>query len=570
MEAWQIQASKEVERLLTAHLIPRLSGWWQQRPPPHHPEGLTLELLLDYAKPYASTLAWFGLLDSQDPLPVHHLIVRRALKLEGISDPSAGDVSLLGAALIVALRALRATLDLRADSFPVEELLTPRSIEGMFYLDAMVARFLETQPDAKEGSKKIAEWIRNNSKERYENYLGGREIATPFGRMACTCALWTLFCNDKLERENLPPFAMSILIARALWIDLKKEAPKTAPNQEPAKTQQEATPPAVVGGKTVPNWDKVATLQLDVARTYSRIYQLQQIELSQHHKHFLKEGEIVAEVATIEKKYLEPLQDKLLTLGNLSFRRAVNYLTRECWARYQAEAARPDIITFSGLKDFAEKIGEKSCESQAQLLELLSLGQAFGFSWPGGFIGGLWTYQYLRPAPGRDSWLQIKLSSVLEPHYGMDKLDSPWRVPIVKLPPMVGRFNDHAAQAAFAERLVIEMVELRLELYRNGGAKFTKPLLHSLSDEVGLRTDPYKLLSRWEQNDDDGDAFLERKGDLLILADNPSYRSARAFLLEAGRRSIESKEAAKRGLLIKQQRQGIKPKSPSPKTPKKK
>jgi hypothetical protein len=141
--------------------------------------------------------------------------------------------------------------------------------------------------------------------------------------------------------------------------------------------------------------------------------------------------------------------------------------------------------------------------------------------------------------------------TLVRPHYGMAELDSPWRVPVVQLAPMVGRHNEHAAQASLQERLMVELVDRRVELIKYGGAKIIDQEWRRMAEEVGL---PYKmlpaLLERWQHTAEDGEAFLEKNGDHYLLATTKPYRAAREFLIEAGRRSLAAKESGKKGVLI--------------------
>ena len=116
---------------------------------------------------------------------------------------------------------------------------------------------------------------------------------------------------------------------------------------------------------------------------------------------------------------------------------------------------------------------------------------------------------------------------------------------------------------------MVEMVERRVELIKYGGARLLDPQWRRMADEVGL---PEKmlpaLLERWQHTAEDGEAFLEKKGDHYLLATTKPYRAAREFLLEAGRRSLAAKEAGKKGVLIHLSRLNGQPKRRN-KTPKK-
>lgn len=529
-------------------VLQQLYAWWERS----KPLGVFREHLSHYAKPYAMALYWAQELSAREVSEPHRAIVCRALEREGIKVPTSFEVERWALELPEELRVV--VLGLGLEEVSVQELYEPRMEDGMFALDARAAKALERR-----GAPELAQVIRAESQKRVAGYQEAITVASPLGRALGTPALWWLFANEKLEQEGLPPFPLAIFVARAL-IQLKREKDPIPAKEEPAPKEKEA-PSQLLSKETV------AAIAEPIANAYNWFSSQGEITLSSDQKQVLRNGELLAEVATIEKRDFVQLQKGLHLWGQLTFRRAVNYLVRECWNRHQAGEARPDILEFNGPLHFAKCIGEKHHDCSKDILDVLLLGQAFHRSWPGGIIGGLWTFQYDRPARGRPAWLQIKAATVLEPHYGMGKFESPWRVPVVQLPPFVGRHNDHAAQAALAERLLIEMVERRLDIFRLGGAKMPMNTLQRIADEVGVTTNLSTVLERWENHGDDGEAFLEHTGDLLNLAITKPYRAARHFIYEAGRRSLAAKEAGKKGIEIRQRR--LKPPKGLPPAPSK-
>jgi hypothetical protein len=533
------QARSQTEEDFFTAGLQKFSAWWEST----KPLGLLREHLPHYAKPFTTALYWAHQLSTKEVSDAHRALIRRALEREGVKAPTSEDVERWAKELPDELRAVLAGLGLEEVS--AHELYEPKLEEGSFALDARAAKALELR-----GAHDLAEVIRVESKKRVAGYQEALPIASPLGRALGTPALWWLFANDKLEQEGLPPFPLAIFIARAL-IQLKrvKDPIPTPTKEEPAPKESEVKSQPLSKEK-----ETVAALAEPIANAYHWFSSQGDITLSSDQKQVLRNGELLAEVATIKKRDFVQLQKGLPLWGQLTFRRAVNYLVRECWNRHQAGETRPDILEFNGPLHFAECIGENSHDRSKTILDVLLLGQAFYHSWPGGIIGGLWTFQYDRPARGRPAWLQIKAATVLEPHYGMGKFESPWRVPVVQLPPFVGRHNDHAAQAALAERLLIEMVERRLDIFRLGGAKMPLNTLQRIADEVGVTTNLSAVLERWENHGEDGEAFLEHTGDLLNLAITKPYRAARHFIYEAGRRSLAAKEAGKKGIEIRQRR----------------
>jgi hypothetical protein len=524
----------------------KLSSWWERS----KPLGLLREHLPHYALPYAVALCWAQELSTKEVSEAHRALVRRALEREGIKAHTSEDVERWAKELPSELRAVLSGLGLEEVS--PQELYEPKIQEGMFALDVRVAKVLELR-----GALDLAQVIRTESQKRIASYQDAITVASSRGRSLCTPALWWLFANDKLEQEGLPPFPLAIFVARAL-IQLKREKDplpdtvETALTKEPFGVAQ--GPPApkdlVLSAEVLPV-EKVSTWHIEVEKLYNSTYKPEEVKLSADYSQVLRNGEVIASVPSLPKRELALLQRGLHQVGGLTFRRAVNYLVRACWERYQSGEAIPHTLTFSGPEDLAERIGETSNKGPTTLMHALAQGQHFVLSWPGGVIGGLWLYYYQRAWTGRKAFIEVELSRVLRPHYGMAELDSPWRVPVVQLAPMVGRHNEHAAQASLQERLMVEMVERRVELIKYGGARIIDQEWRRMADEVGL---PYKmlpaLLERWQHTASDGEAFLEKNGEHYLLATTKPYRAAREFLLEAGRRSIAAKESGKKGVLI--------------------
>jgi hypothetical protein len=519
-------------------VLQQLSSWWESA----KPFGLLREHLPHYAKPYATALYWAQELSTLEVSDAHRALCRRALEREGIKAPTSEEVERWAKELPGELSSVLAGLGLEEVSAP--ELYEPKLEEGMFALDARAAKALELL-----GALDLAQVLRAESQKRITSYQEAVPIASPLGRALGTPALWWLFANSAMEEQGLPPLVLAIFVARALIQHSREKDPipaklETTPPKEPAKKEMVPT------GKALPV-ETVSTVHLEIAKFYSETYKPLEVKLSDDYSQVLRNGEVIAKVPSLPTKQLALLQKGLQRVGSLTFRRAVNYLVRACWGRYLDQEARPEILTFNGPEHLAELIGEKSTRGAALVIEALQQGQSFWLEWPGGYIGGLWTYHGQRACWGRKAWLEIQLARILSPHYGMGVLDSPWRVPVVPLAPMVGRHNEHAAQAALQERLLSELVERRVELIKYGGAKILAPEWKRLAKEVGL---PAKilpaLLERWQHTSNDGEAFLEKDGDRYILASTTPYLGAKEFILEAGRRTILAKESGKRGVLI--------------------
>jgi hypothetical protein len=533
-------------------VLQKLSAWREST----KPRGLLQEHLPHYVKPYATALSWAHNLCTKEVNDTHRDIVSRELKREGVKEPTSEEIGRWALKLPNELREVLG--DLGLEEVSAQELYEPKLEEGRFALDVRAANVMEQR-----GAIALAQVIRAESLKRTTSYLESLPVATPFGRTVATQALWWLFANEKLEQDGASPFGLAFFVARALIQRNREKDPIPTPTKEEIKEPE--TKDQILSTAVLPV-EKVSTVHLEIEKLYSSTYKPVEVELSADYSQVLRNGEVIARVPSLPTKQLALLQKGLQRVGSLTFRRAVNYLVRACWSRYLAQETRPEILTFNGPEHLAELIGEKSTRGAALVIEALQQGQSFWLDWPGGYIGGLWTYHGQRACRGRKAWLEIQLARILSPHYGMGVLDSPWRVPVVPLAPMVGRHNEHAAQAALQERFISELVERRVELIKYGGAKIIDQEWKRLAKDVALPSSILPaLLERWQHTAEDGEAFLEKDGDRYTLASTAPYLGAKQFILEAGRRTLQAKEAGKKGVLVHVSHIKGHPKSKTPK-----
>ncbi len=132
--------------------------------------------------------------------------------------------------------------------------------------------------------------------------------------------------------------------------------------------------------------------------------------------------------------------------------------------------------------------------------------------------------------------------------YSLDR--DRWLQPVTPMPP---RFGDYAAewprQAAFETELIGMLVKHRVELVDNGGAKLRDHELREAAERVGLAVHRVSaLLDYWSHAHAGEPQLLERvDGGRWHLADNDTYRAARAFLDAAGRLTQAARRRALRG-----------------------
>ncbi len=120
-------------------------------------------------------------------------------------------------------------------------------------------------------------------------------------------------------------------------------------------------------------------------------------------------------------------------------------------------------------------------------------------------------------------------------------------VPVLELPPFVGRNNEHGAQATFSMLLVAHLRDHARELVQEGGVRIDDPTLVRLADAAGLpRSSVAPVMDRWFHDGDDGPALLKRAGDRITLGD--AHQVALKFIEQGGQLELDGAEAGKKGV----------------------
>lgn len=163
-----------------------------------------------------------------------------------------------------------------------------------------------------------------------------------------------------------------------------------------------------------------------------------------------------------------------------------------------------------------------------------------------------------RAAVGRrPANLELVLGTVLLPDYvhelqeaygnkSLDARRATRLVPILPVPPLIGRDNEHGAQATLSMLLVAYLREHARELVEHGGVIVNRSTLVELAKRASLphSANLDQILERWTCDGDDGEAMLKRVGSArYTLAD--SHAAARSFIEEGGRRELDASNAGK-------------------------
>lgn len=119
-------------------------------------------------------------------------------------------------------------------------------------------------------------------------------------------------------------------------------------------------------------------------------------------------------------------------------------------------------------------------------------------------------------------------------------------VPMLPLPLMIGRPNEHGAQAALSMLIVSHLRDNARELAQKGSVELSAETMARLAERAGLPRafDLVRLLDMWSQSGTDELAFLRRtEKDRYTLAEQ--HRAALDFMVEGGEREIGSSHRGK-------------------------
>lgn len=156
-----------------------------------------------------------------------------------------------------------------------------------------------------------------------------------------------------------------------------------------------------------------------------------------------------------------------------------------------------------------------------------------------------------RPARGRrKAHLELVLGTAILPDYAFElkKLGVSGRpvylVPLLPLPPMIGRNNEHGAQATLSMLVVQFMRDSARELSERGSVCIDRERWASLASRAGLRPETFdvaKLIDRWTHDGTDGPALLDQpEPGRFTLAS--AHTRALEFIVNGGERSIGEAE----------------------------
>jgi hypothetical protein len=404
------------------------------------------------------------------------------------------------------------------------------AIDGAFFFDCLFAEHIEGTGKA---GKALATEVRAKSAGRMAAFARGERSE---GEL---CRLWF---DPDYGSTGLPWLE---LLAEVLWRDAVRPQIDRETRQRPALAIQ---------------------VHEDVTRIHSRTF----VEEERDGQRALvfDRGEPIALATIADTTVLELVQRGVKLLGSVTAHKALRWEVLTGHMQIMRGDADPRVLTIAGgWSGFAGDVLKLRKKGAADDLKaIVHAQQAVRVTLPNGRnVNGLLSLDET-PARGRRRGLvKLTLGTMLLPHFvheigegGRDAHNARRLVPVLDLPPMVGRERDHGAQATLSMLVVRELRVRARELVAEGGAAISLERFAELAHAAGLPPSTLgRVLARWAVDGDDGPAFIvEKERGRYTLGD--AHRLERAFLetagkieiaaSEAGKRSVEAREAKKRRL----------------------
>jgi hypothetical protein len=216
----------------------------------------------------------------------------------------------------------------------------------------------------------------------------------------------------------------------------------------------------------------------------------------------------------------------------------------------------PHLEYEGGYSALAEACGINGGKGAEQVRALVDLFSVLDLTLPG-YRGGLLTRTFIEAKGQRRALLRLIPGTPLLPGYvhelqrvaGTASVAARREqdlIPLLPVPPVLGRSNDAGAQATLQLRVVAHLRDHAPDLAEGRGAPLPLDTWARLAAESHVpRALVSRLLPHWQEDHQDGPAVLKRVDrDRYTLGD--AHAAARTFLEDGGRRSLDSSEAGRR------------------------
>jgi hypothetical protein len=475
----------------------------------------------------AARFAWTSVRnDNEESLS----IMARGALAEALHPPTDADsvrelVAELRAVLPVALDAAGFIGDV-----PATEAHAIVTESGILRWDEGFARYL---CDFGGHGKALAEKVRKSARVRFETYQAKADRAHAGG------ALWALWADLEQHPACL---RFGRALAYTLWVERVRARFERLARKPPALVMAVAEP---------------------VAHLFSRV---RREEERDGQRTLRLPGEVLVKVAntaaTIGSETLNALiiDQGVKLFGSLASHRVLRWQIFTAHRQALEGDADPRVIRVDGgwsslAHDVLGMRGNKAAEQVRNIIEAMHATELP--LPPHGNYSRLLIREAHTPRGRGKQWIKLVLGTALLPDYvqelqaavghTLEGRRATRLVPVLDVPPVIGRDNEHGAQATFSMLLVAYMRDRARELVERGGVVLDERTLDDLAKRAGVPRDIVRpLLDRWTQDGDDGPAFLKVvESSRYTLGD--THAVPRAFIEDGGRRELEGSRAGEKG-----------------------
>jgi hypothetical protein len=215
-----------------------------------------------------------------------------------------------------------------------------------------------------------------------------------------------------------------------------------------------------------------------------------------------------------------------------------------------ARAIRVD----GGFSELANLIGAGAGKKAAEQVREIVVWQAHCiFKGHDKSLGNMLSYRISPHGYKKRSQLSLILGDMMLPHYVFEllgiarsKREARKLIPIVDIPPLIGRPADQGSQAHFQMEMMVKFRTHAREYLEFGGVYISGQEKKSLANEAGLPiTILPRVMDRWTKDGDDAPAFLKIiENDRYALGS--AYSVAQDFIISAGKKEKMGSIAAKK------------------------
>ena len=267
---------------------------------------------------------------------------------------------------------------------------------------------------------------------------------------------------------------------------------------------------------------------------------------------------------------LAMLQQSIPQLSSLTAQRVIRWEIFEGYK--QRQLMDPRVINIpGGWAHIAEEIKLKSHDAveQVRLIILAQAYMCFRLPGKGDRTANLLSYVEKKSVGGQEPYVQLVLGTILMPGHIYDyaKEDFAWPseffsarklVPVLDLPPFVGRHTDWEPQAALSTWIVVEMRRQAKYIEQHGSAHIDENNMKLLAERASLPAALLpKVIDRWCQDGTDEPAFLRQpEKDHYTLSEN--YAKEWLYLVRAGQSEHSASKSGKRQVIQRWKRQKAK------------